>query len=208
MNLLPRFYEHTSGFITIDGTRLTDLPRHYLRRVVGIVEQEPFLFSTDIRSNITYGLDREVSQEEVERVAKAAAIHHNIVEFPDGYDTEVGERGVTLSAGQKQRIAIARTLLKDPAILILDDSTSAVDSETEEAIRSALGQLMNGRTTFIVAHRVQSLVEADLILVFKEERIVQRGTHASLVYQPGFYSEVFQLQTRIELELEEQLKHG
>ena len=208
VNLIPRFYENNRGVITLDGRRLSEFSRHFLRRNIGIVEQEPFLFSTDIRSNITYGLDREVSQLEVERVAEAAAIHESIVEFPSGYSTLVGERGVTLSGGQKQRIAIARTLLKDPSILILDDSTSAVDAETESAIRAALRNLMSGRTTFIIAHRVQSLMQANLILVFKEGRIIQRGTHESLIDESGFYNEVFQQQTRIELELEEQLKHG
>ena len=138
----------------------------------------------------------------------AAAIHENISSFPKGYDTLVGEKGVTLSGGQKQRIAIARTLLKDPAILILDDSTSAVDAETEESIRNALEELMKGRTTFIIAHRVQSLMTADQILVFKGGEIIQRGTHDELVAVDGFYSKVFDLQTKIEQELEEQLAHG
>ncbi len=208
VNLLPRFYDHTEGTILIDGRPIEEYSRHYLRRQIGIVEQEPFLFSTDIRSNITYGVERDVSDEEVERVAKAAAIHESIMSFPDGYATMVGERGVTLSGGQKQRIAIARTLLKDPAILILDDSTSAVDAETEDAIRRALSALMEGRSTFIIAHRVQSLMRADLILVFKDGRIIQRGTHESLIDQPGFYNEVFQLQTQIEIELQEQLHNG
>ena len=208
VNLLPRFYQHTDGDLKIDGKSITEYSRHHLRRNIGIVEQEPFLFSTDIRSNITYGVKRNVSQEEIERVAVAAAIHESIASFPEGYDTMVGEKGVTLSGGQKQRIAIARTLLKDPAILILDDSTSAVDAETEESIRYALEELMSGRTTFIIAHRVQSLMTADQIVVFKEGEIIQRGTHEELINEEGFYAKVFDLQTRIEEELEEQLAHG
>ncbi len=140
------------------------------------------------------------------KAARAAAIHEVIIsKFPDGYDTLVGERGTTLSGGQKQRVAIARTLLKDPRILILDDSTSAVDTETEALIRTALETLMEGRTTFIIAHRIQSLMDADLILVMKEGRIVQRGTHAELVTQPGMYRNIYAAQTRMESELEEEL---
>ncbi|HHN94286.1 MAG TPA: ABC transporter ATP-binding protein, partial [Anaerolineae bacterium] len=165
VNLLPRFYEYTSGSLTLDGVELREYPRHYLRRQIGIVEQEPFLFSRTIRENITYGVGREVSDEEVEEAARAAAIHDVIMSFPDGYDTLVGERGVTLSGGQKQRIAIARTLLKDPRILILDDATSSVDTETEGQIRAALERLMEGRTSFIIAHRIQSVMNADLVLV-------------------------------------------
>jgi ATP-binding cassette subfamily B protein len=206
VNLLPRFYEYTEGRILLDGRPLPEYSKHYLRRNIGIVEQEPFLFSMSIRENITYGRDGEVSEEEVIAAAKAAAIHDSILSFPEGYETLVGERGVTLSGGQKQRIAIARTLVKDPAILILDDSTSAVDAETEEQIRDALENLMRGRTTFIIAHRVQSLMDADLILVFKEGEIIQRGTHRELIAEEGFYRRVFELQTRIEAELEEELE--
>ena len=151
-------------------------------------------------------MEREISQEEIEEAARAAAIHEVIVtKFPDGYDTLVGERGTTLSGGQKQRVAIARTLLKDPRILILDDSTSAVDTETEALIRKALETLMEGRTTFIIAHRIQSLMDADLILVMKDGRIVQRGTHDELVAQEGMYRNIFAAQTRMESELEEEL---
>jgi ATP-binding cassette subfamily B protein len=132
VNLLPRFYDYTGGRILLDGIELKEYPRHYLRRQIGIVEQEPFLFSRTVRDNITYGVNREVADDEVEEAARAAAIHDVILsKLPHGYDTLVGERGITLSGGQKQRVAIARTLLKDPRILILDDSTSAVDFETE-----------------------------------------------------------------------------
>jgi len=202
VNLLPRFYDYTDGHLKLDGVELTDYPRHYLRRQIGIVEQEPFLFARAIRDNITYGVDREVSQPEIEAAAKAAAIHDDIVEFPKGYDTLVGERGVMLSGGQKQRVAIARALLKDPRILILDDSTSSVDVETEHLIREALQHLMLGRTTFIIAHRVQSVMEADRIVVFDKGRIVQMGAHEDLMQQEGIYRQIFELQTQVDAELE------
>ncbi len=204
-NLLPRFYEYTGGSITLDGVELRDYPRRYLRRQIGIVEQEPFLFSRTIRENMTYGVGREVSQEEIEAAARAAAIHEEILSFPQGYDTLLGERGITLSGGQKQRVAIARTLLKDPRILVLDDSTSAVDTETEALIRQALERLMQGRTTLIIAHRIQTVMNADLVLVFDQGRIVQRGRHEELLQEPGPYRQIYELQTRIEAELAEEV---
>jgi ATP-binding cassette subfamily B protein len=170
------------------------------------VEQEPFLFSRTVRDNITYGVGRHVDDAEVEAAARAAAIHDVIVtKLPDGYRTLVGERGITLSGGQKQRVAIARTLLKDPRILILDDSTSSVDFETEALIRQALTRLMVGRTTFIIAHRIQSVMDADQILVLEHGRIVQHGRHAELVEQDGIYRRIYRAQTRMEAELEEEL---
>ncbi len=205
VNLLPRFYEYTGGSLTLDGVELNQYPRRYLRQNIGIVEQEPFLFSRTIRENITYGVGRDVPQSEVEAAAQAAAIHDVITSFPQGYNTLVGEKGVTLSGGQKQRVAIARTLLKNPRILILDDSTSSVDLETEEEIRDALDRLMKQRTTFIIAHRIQSVMNADLILVLDKGRIVQRGTHAELSAQPGIYRQIFDIQMRIEAELEREV---
>jgi ATP-binding cassette subfamily B protein len=205
VNLLPRFYDYTSGKLLLDGVELKDYPRHFLRRHIGIVEQEPFLFSRSIRENITYGVGRDVPDEEVKAAARAAAIHDVILSFPDGYDTLVGEKGVTLSGGQKQRVAVARTLLKDPRILILDDSTSSVDTETEGEIRQALEHLMQGRSTFIIAHRVQSVMNSDLIIVLQDGRIVQRGTHRQLLAQPGTYQRIYNMQTRIEDELEREL---
>jgi ATP-binding cassette subfamily B protein len=205
VNLIPRFYEYTSGEILLDGFDLRLYSRRYLRKNIGIVEQEPFLFSRSIRDNITYGVDHDISQEEVERAAKIAAIHDVIISFPDGYRTMVGERGVTLSGGQKQRIAIARTLLRDPRILIFDDSTSSVDTETEAQIRDAMQELMRNRTTFIIAHRIQSIMDADLILVLDDGRVVQRGTHEELVKKEGIYKKIFNIQTLIETELEEEI---
>jgi len=205
VNLLPRFYDYQQGEILLDGHSLKDYSRHYLRNHIGIVQQEAFLFSMTIAENISYSLDREVSREEIMEAAKAAAIHDSIMTFPQGYDTMVGEKGVSLSGGQKQRISIARTLLKNPKILILDDSTSAVDADTEEQIRQGLENLMKGRTTFIIAHRIQTLQLADKIVVLDQGSIVQRGTHQQLVSKKGFYKEVFDLQTKIENELQEEL---
>jgi ATP-binding cassette subfamily B protein len=205
VNLLPRFYEYTGGKILLDGTEVKEISRDFLRQHIGIVEQQPFLFSRTIRENITYGVGREVSDEEVEAAARAADVHDVILSFPDGYKTLVGERGVTLSGGQKQRVVIARTLLKNPPILIFDDSTSSVDTETEANIRGALDRLMSNRTTFIIAHRVQSVMNADLILVLDKGEIVQRGTHDELVNQPGIYQRIYDLQARIETELEKEI---
>ncbi len=205
VNLLPRFYEYTSGKITLDGIDIKEISRELLRANIGIVEQEPFLFSRSIRENITYGVGREVSDEEVEAAARAADVHEVILAFPEGYKTLVGERGVTLSGGQKQRVAIARTLLKNPPILILDNSTSSVDTETEANIREALDRLMARRTTFIIAHRIQSVMNADLILVLDKGEIVQRGTHDTLVNEPGIYQRIYDLQARIETELEKEI---
>ncbi len=198
VNLLPRFYDYTGGSLRLDGVELNTYAPHALREHIGIVEQEPFLFSRSIRENIAYGVRRKVTQAEVEAAARAAAIHEVIETFPEGYNTVVGEKGVTLSGGQKQRIAIARTLLKDPRILILDDSTSSVDTETEVQIQSALNRLMAGRTTFIIAHRVQTVMRADKIIVLEKGRITQMGTHTELLAQPGLYREIYEIQSQVE----------
>jgi len=205
VNLLPRFYDYTEGSLQLDGVELTDYPREYLRRQIGIVEQEPFLFSRSIRENILYGVGKDVSQEELEQAAKVAAVHEVIQTFPEGYNTLVGEKGVTLSGGQKQRVAIARTLLKNPRILILDDSTSSVDTETEAEIRGALNLLMKERTTFLIAHRIQSVMHADLILVLDKGQVVQMGQHNDLVAQDGIYRQIFEIQTRIGVELDREI---
>jgi ATP-binding cassette subfamily B protein len=205
VNLLPRFYDYNGGSLTLDGVELREYPRRLLRQQIGTVEQEPFLFSRTIRDNITYGVQGEVSDQEVEAAARAASIHAAIQSFPEGYDTMVGEKGVTLSGGQKQRVAIARTLLKDPRILILDDATSSVDTETESEIREALQRLMEGRTTFIVAHRIQSVMNADLVLVLDGGRIVQRGTHDGLMAEEGIYRRIYDMQARIKGELDREI---
>jgi len=203
VNLLARFYEVSSGRLLIDGVDIRQYPRAALRQQIGIVEQEPFLFSRSLRENIAYGVRRNVSDEEIERVARAAALHDVITSFPDNYNTLVGEKGVTLSGGQKQRVAIARALLKDPRILILDDSTSSVDLETEAEIRQALQSLMQNRTTFIIAHRIQSVMQADLILVLDKGEIIQMGNHEELMANSeGVYRRIYEIQTRLDEELE------
>jgi len=206
INLLPRFYDYTSGSITLDGVELRNYSRAYLRSQIGIVQQEPFLFSRTLRENISYGVGRHVTDEEIEIAARSASIHDVILTFPKGYDTIVGERGVTLSGGQKQRITIARTLLKNPRILIMDDATSAVDTETEAAIRAAQRTLMADRTTFIIAHRVQSVMHADRIIVLDAGRIVQHGTHGELLAMDGVYKQVYDLQGRVEDELQQEIE--
>jgi ATP-binding cassette, subfamily B, bacterial len=205
VNLLTRFYDYTRGTLLLDGVPLKDYPRKYLRGQIGIVEQEPFLFSRSIRENITYSVGRDVDDAEVEAAARAAAIHDVILTFPEGYETLVGERGVTLSGGQKQRVAIARTLLKNPRILILDDSTSAVDTETEAGIREALERLMKNRTTFIIAHRIQSVMQADIIIVMDKGEIVQMGKHEELLEQDGIYRQIYDIQTQIDTQVEQEL---
>ena len=206
VNLLPRFHDYTGGEILLDDVDLKDYPRKYLREQIGIVQQEPFLFSRSIRENILYGVGRTVTQEEIEAAAKAAAVHDVILTFPDGYNTIVGEKGVTLSGGQKQRVTVARTILKNPRILILDDSTSSVDTETEAAIREALNKLMEHRTTFIIAHRIQSVMKADLILVLDKGKVIQKGNHEELLTQfGGMYRKIYDIQTRIDEELEEEM---
>lgn len=208
VNLLPRFYELTSGSIRVNGKDIREFSKNYLRKNIGIVEQEPFLFSRSIRENIEYGLDDEVPIEDVYAAARIADVHDVIESFPDGYDTLVGEKGVTLSGGQKQRVAIARAVLKNPKILILDDATSSVDLETEEAITAALNGVMENRTTFIVAHRVQSVKNADLILVMEDGKIVQKGTHETLVKEPGRYQKVNVIQSQIDKALIDEINQA
>lgn len=205
VNLLLRFYDYQDGHIILDGRELTEISRATLRRQIGIVEQEPFLFSRSIRDNIAYGAGREVTEAEVIEAAKAAAIHDVILSFPQGYDTLVGEKGVTLSGGQRQRVAIARTLLKNPRILVLDDATSSVDTETEIQIEAALERLMENRTTFVIAHRIQTVMQADWILVLDRGRIVQQGVHEELLKEEGLYRQIYQIQARIEEEVEREV---
>jgi len=193
VGLIPRFYEVTEGRVTIDGVDVRDADLHSLRQHIGMVLQSSLLFSATIRENIAYGKVGS-SEEEIIAAAKAANAHDFIMEFPDGYDTLVGERGVTLSGGQKQRIAIARALLINPRILILDDSTSSVDTKTEHLIKQALDILMRGRTTFIIAQRLNSVQNADQILVLEYGEIVERGTHQQLLALDGPYKEIYDLQ--------------
>lgn len=195
INLIPRFYDVDEGAVTIDGIDVRDVTIESLRKQIGIVLQETFLFSDSIYENIAYGR-ADATMEEVIAAAKAARIHDFIVSMPDGYDTLVGERGVGLSGGQKQRVAIARALLLDPRILILDDSLSSVDTETEYLIQQALEQLMHGRTTFVIAQRLSTVKNADQIVILDGGRIVERGTHDSLLAKDGVYREIYELQFR------------
>jgi ATP-binding cassette subfamily B protein len=210
INLIPRFYDPTEGRVLIDGVDIQHVTLSSLRRQTGIVLQDPFLFRTTIAENIAYGRP-EFPLDAIIAAAKTAHAHDFITGFPDGYETRVGERGVTLSGGQKQRVAIARALLYDPRILILDDSTSSVDTETEYLIQQALEELMKGRTTFIIAQRLLTLKAANCILVLDKGRIVERGTHEELLAQRGLYRQIYDLQLRDQEEfqaLEAQLAVG
>lgn len=195
VSLLPRFYDVTTGQITVDGKNIRDFTLESLRRNVGIVQQDVFLFSATIRDNIAYGAVNP-SSDDVVRAAKIAQLHDQIMSFPKRYDTWVGERGATLSGGQRQRLSIARTLLLDPPILILDDSTSSVDVETERLIHRAMVAVMKGRTTFVIAHRLSTVRQADLILVLQNGAIAERGTHQELMAQGGIYQDIYELQLR------------
>jgi ATP-binding cassette, subfamily B, multidrug efflux pump len=190
INLIPRFYDVSEGAITIDGHDIRDITIESLRTQIGIVLQETTLFSGTIRDNIAYGRP-DATLDEIEAAAKAAAAHDFIMSFPQGYETPVGERGSTLSGGQRQRVAIARALLLDPQILILDDSTSSVDLQTEFLIQQALDQLMAGRTSFVIAQRISTVVNADQILILDQGQIVDRGTHEELLENSAIYAEIY-----------------
>jgi len=200
INLLPRFYDPSEGRITIDGHDLREVTLDSIRSQIGIVLQETTLFAGTIRDNIAFGRP-DAPLEEVEAAARAAAAHEFITAFPDGYETPVGERGATLSGGQKQRIAIARALLMDPRILILDDSTSNVDLATEAVIQRALDELMKGRTSFVIAQRISTVMKADLILVLDKGSIVARGSHADLLETSEIYAEIYNSQLVDDVEL-------
>jgi ATP-binding cassette subfamily B protein len=196
VNLIPRFYDPGSGRVSVDGVDVRELRLDQLRRSVGVIFQETFLFSASVAENIAYGKP-QATREEVERCARAAQAHEFILELEDGYDTVIGERGVSLSGGQRQRIAIARAFLTDPRILILDDATASVDSKTERLIQEAMRKLCEGRTSFVIAQRFSTVKHADLILVLKEGRIVESGTHEELIRRSGFYNEIFEHQIRV-----------
>ncbi len=195
VNLLPRFYDVSEGRITIDGKDIRGITIASLRRCMAIVQQDVFLFTGTIRDNISYGAPG-ATQEQIEEAAKTAFIHDYIQGQPQGYDTWVGERGLTLSGGQKQRVSIARTLLLNPTILVLDDSTASVDTETEYIIQQALQEVMKGRTTFVIAQRLRTVKMADQILVLNRGRIVEQGRHEELLRQNGFYRRIYDLELR------------
>jgi ATP-binding cassette subfamily B protein len=195
INLIPRFYDPTEGRITLDGYDLRQVTLNSLREQIALVLQETTLFATTIRENIAFGRP-QASEAEIIEAARAAQIHDFISQAPHGYDTYVGERGVTLSGGQKQRVAIARALLTDPHLLILDDATASVDTETERLIQIALERLMQGRTSFVIAQRLSTVRRADLILVLERGRIAARGTHQELLRTSGLYADIYQRQLR------------
>jgi ATP-binding cassette subfamily B protein len=199
VNLIPRFYDVTAGSITIDDIDIRDVTLASLRRQIGIVQQDAFLFTGTIRDNISYGAIN-ATEEDIIKASTTAHLHDFINTLPQGYDTWVGERGVTLSGGQKQRLAIARTLLIDPRILILDDSTSSVDTETEFLIQQALRELMKGRTTFVIAQRLQTVKDAQQIFVLDKGKIVERGTHVQLLRDSKIYRQIYELQLRAQEE--------
>jgi ATP-binding cassette subfamily B protein len=207
INLIPRFYDINSGVLKVDGHDIRQVDLVSLRRQIGIVLQSSLLFSTTIQENIAYGRP-DATLDEVIAAAQATQSHDFIMAFPDGYETVVGERGVTLSGGQRQRIAIARALLMNPRILILDDSTSSVDTQTERLIQMALTKVMEGRTTFVIAHRLSTVRRADLILVMKRGRIVERGTHHELLKLNGLYREIYDLQLRDQDQFRELVEGG
>jgi len=211
VQLIPRFYDVRRGRVTVDGQDVRDVNLRSLRSQVAMVLQEPFLFSASVRDNIAYGArydGRQVTDAEVEDAARAARADGFIREMPEGYATLIGERGITLSGGQRQRLAIARALVMDPRILILDDALSAVDTATEHEIQAALAELMRGRTTFVIAHRLLTLKHADVVLVLDGGRIVERGTHAELVEAGGLYARIYEMQLRDQEELAAESKDG
>ena len=200
VNLLPRFYDITSGNITIDNQDIRDFTLESLRRNVGIVQQDVYLYSATIRDNIAYGAV-DATHEDVVEAAKIAQLHEHIVSLPDGYDTWVGERGATLSGGQRQRLSIARTILINPPVLILDDSTSSVDVETERLIHQAMVAVVKGRTTFVIAHRLSTVRAADQILVLQDGSVSQRGNHQKLILEDGSYKDIYEMQLRPQEEI-------
>ncbi len=193
LNLVPRFYDVESGQITIDGVDVRDVTFASLRSKIALVSQEITLFDDTVRANIAYGRP-DATEDEIIQAAKNAAAHDFIMEMPDGYDTYVGERGTKVSGGQRQRLAIARAMLKDAPILLLDEATSALDTESERQVQAALKVLMNGRTTIVIAHRLSTVMDADLIHVVNDGKLAESGTHAELLTLDGLYARLYQLQ--------------
>jgi ATP-binding cassette subfamily B protein len=191
--LLPRLYDPTEGRITLDGHDLHDVTQESLAHQIGMVTQEAYLFHDTVRANLLYARPT-ATQDELKAACRAANIHDFIADLPDGYDTVVGERGYRLSGGEKQRLSIARVILKDPCILILDEATSHLDSHSEALIQAALEPLFEGRTSLVIAHRLSTILAADKILVFDEGRLVEEGTHAELLARDGLYAHLYETQ--------------
>ncbi|MEI7711157.1 MAG: ATP-binding cassette domain-containing protein, partial [Rhodospirillales bacterium] len=191
--LLFRFYETTGGAVTVDGHDVRDVTQDSLRGAIGVVPQDTVLFNDTIRYNIAYGRPG-ATQDEIEAAARAAQVHDFVLRLPEGYDTRVGERGLKLSGGEKQRVAIARTILKDPRILILDEATSALDTRTEQEIQTALRAVSRDRTTLTIAHRLSTVVDADEIIVLADGKIAERGSHAGLLARDGVYARMWAMQ--------------
>jgi ATP-binding cassette subfamily B protein len=197
-NLICRMYDTTKGNILIDGHPINEYNLSYLRSQIGYVPQEVFLFSDTIRNNIVFGSENQFTEEQILQAAKDADLYNNVKDFPKGFDTELGERGITLSGGQKQRASIARAIIRNPKILILDDCLSAVDTKTENVILNNLGRIMQGRTSIIISHRISSVKLADKIIVLDSGRIIQEGTHDTLINQAGMYRELYERQLQAE----------
>ena len=193
VNLIPRFYDATSGRIEIDNHDIKEVTLKSLRGQMGIVTQETILFNDTVRRNIAYGRE-DISEKEITAAAEAANAHAFIIKMPEGYDTKIGDRGARLSGGERQRLAIARAILKDPAILILDEATSALDSESERLVQEALDKLMKGRTTFVIAHRLSTVRKADIIAVLDKGEIVEKGRHEELLAKGGVYKKLYEMQ--------------
>ena len=191
-SLIPRFYEVTGGTITIDGYDIKEVTLKSLRNQIGIVQQDVYLFAGTIYENILYGKP-DASREEVIQAAKDANAHEFIMSFPDGYDTDIGQRGIKLSGGQKQRLSIARVFLKNPPILIFDEATSALDNESERVVQESLEHLAKNRTTFVIAHRLTTIQNAEKILVLTEEGIAESGTHEELLEKRGIYEKLYHM---------------
>jgi ATP-binding cassette subfamily B protein len=196
INLICRFYDVNEGAILMDGKDVRDVTMKSLRSQIGVVLQDPFLFNGTVSENIAYG-QPDATMRQVIAAAKAANAHDFIVDFPDAYDTQVGERGTKVSTGERQRLAIARAILKDPRILILDEATSSVDTETEAKIQEALERLVKGRTTFAIAHRLSTLRNADRLFVIEKGELAEMGTHEALIEQDGIYAKLCRMQTRL-----------
>jgi subfamily B ATP-binding cassette protein MsbA len=194
VDLIPRFYEPTSGRILLDGVDTREIALPALRSLIGIVSQDTVLFNDTVRSNLAYGAGGKYSDAQVEAAARAANAHRFIAELPNGYDTVLGERGTRLSGGQRQRLSIARALLVDPPILILDEATSALDTESERLVQEAIDRLLEGRTVFVIAHRLSTVAHADQILVLERGRVVEHGAHAALLARRGQYHRLHALQ--------------